>query len=209
MCLVDPVGDVYACPFAIHDEFLAGKSSGCDGGGFESVWRTSDLFERPSATADRGACTSCSAFDACQGGCMAAKFFTGLPLDGPDPECVRGNAELALAGVGAKPQPDKNHSRSAPARRTAALGIPTRSRTTTPDRACDDQPARRAHLIQGLTLMASTRDWFESVAEAQRRAKKRVPKAVYLALLAGSEAGATLDDNAAAFGELGLASARR
>lgn len=52
--------------------------------------------------------------------------------------------------------------------------------------------------------MASTRDWFESVAEAQRRAKKRVPKSVYLALLAGSEAGTTLDDNAAAFAELGL-----
>ena len=24
VCLVDPVGDVYACPFAIHDQFLAG-----------------------------------------------------------------------------------------------------------------------------------------------------------------------------------------
>ncbi|MFE3000554.1 pre-mycofactocin synthase MftD [Nocardia sp. NPDC059246] len=52
--------------------------------------------------------------------------------------------------------------------------------------------------------MASTKDWFESVAEAQRRAKKRVPKAVYTALLAGSEAGVTLDDNAAAFAELGF-----
>ncbi|WP_280275549.1 pre-mycofactocin synthase MftD [Nocardia wallacei] len=52
--------------------------------------------------------------------------------------------------------------------------------------------------------MASTKDWFESVAEAQRRAKKRVPKSVYLALLAGSEAGVTLDDNAAAFTELGF-----
>ncbi|MCU1644410.1 MAG: putative heme/flavin dehydrogenase, mycofactocin system [Nocardia sp.] len=52
--------------------------------------------------------------------------------------------------------------------------------------------------------MASTRDWFESVAEAQRRAKKRVPKSVYLALLAGSEAGVTLDDNTAAFAELGF-----
>ncbi|WP_216895559.1 pre-mycofactocin synthase MftD [Nocardia alni] len=52
--------------------------------------------------------------------------------------------------------------------------------------------------------MASTRDWFESVAEAQRRAKKRVPRSVYLALLAGSEAGVTLDDNAAAFAELGM-----
>lgn len=52
--------------------------------------------------------------------------------------------------------------------------------------------------------MANTRDWFESVAEAQRRAKRRVPKSVYLALLAGSEAGVTLDDNTAAFAELGM-----
>ena len=52
--------------------------------------------------------------------------------------------------------------------------------------------------------MASTKDWFETVAEAQRMARKRVPKSVYLALLAGSEAGRTLDDNVAAFGELGF-----
>ena len=25
VCLIDPVGDVYACPFAIHDAFLAGN----------------------------------------------------------------------------------------------------------------------------------------------------------------------------------------
>ena len=31
---------------------------------------------------------------------MAAKFFTGLPLDGPDPECVRGHGEAALAAAG-------------------------------------------------------------------------------------------------------------
>jgi pre-mycofactocin synthase len=52
--------------------------------------------------------------------------------------------------------------------------------------------------------MASTRDWFETVAEAQRRAKKRLPKGVYLALVAGSEAGVTLADNTAAFAELGV-----
>jgi len=52
--------------------------------------------------------------------------------------------------------------------------------------------------------MASTRDWFESVAEAQRRAKRRLPKGVYLALIAGAEAGVTMDDNVAAFGELGF-----
>ncbi|MFC7449105.1 pre-mycofactocin synthase MftD [Rhodococcus daqingensis] len=47
--------------------------------------------------------------------------------------------------------------------------------------------------------------WFETVAEAQRRAKKRLPKSVYGALIAGSEQGLTLDDNTSAFGELGFA----
>ncbi|MGI8816834.1 MAG: pre-mycofactocin synthase MftD [Pseudonocardia sp.] len=52
--------------------------------------------------------------------------------------------------------------------------------------------------------MASTKEWFESVAEAQRRAKKRLPKSVYLALWAGAEQGLTLADNVGAFGELGF-----
>jgi L-lactate dehydrogenase (cytochrome) len=52
--------------------------------------------------------------------------------------------------------------------------------------------------------MASTKDWFETVAEAQRRAKKRLPKSVYMALWAGAEQGLTLADNVAAFGELGF-----
>jgi heme/flavin dehydrogenase (mycofactocin system) len=47
--------------------------------------------------------------------------------------------------------------------------------------------------------------WFESVAEAQRRAKKRLPKSVYDALIAGSEKGLTLHDNLSAFDELGFA----
>ncbi|HWC79976.1 MAG TPA: pre-mycofactocin synthase MftD [Pseudonocardiaceae bacterium] len=47
--------------------------------------------------------------------------------------------------------------------------------------------------------------WFETVAEAQRRAKKRLPKSVYSALVAGSERGLTVEDNVAAFGELGFA----
>jgi len=44
--------------------------------------------------------------------------------------------------------------------------------------------------------------WFESVAEAQRRAKKRLPKSVYGALIAGGQAGHTMEDNVRAFGEL-------
>ena len=47
--------------------------------------------------------------------------------------------------------------------------------------------------------------WFETVTEAQRRAKKRLPKSVYMALFAGSEKGLTLKDNVDAFGELGFA----
>ena len=47
--------------------------------------------------------------------------------------------------------------------------------------------------------------WFETVAEAQRRAAKRLPRSVHSALVAGSERGITVDDNTAAFGELGFA----
>ena len=52
--------------------------------------------------------------------------------------------------------------------------------------------------------MASTKEWFESVAEAQRRAKRRLPRSVYQALLAGAELGVTLNDNVSAFSELGF-----
>jgi len=47
--------------------------------------------------------------------------------------------------------------------------------------------------------------WFETVAVAQRRAKRRLPKSVYGALVAGAEAGVTVRDNVQAFSELGFA----
>ncbi len=106
VCLIDPVGDVYACPFAIHDTFLAGNIRD---DGFAHVWRESKLFKdlrEPQAT---GACGSCSMYDACRGGCMAAKFFTGLPLAGPDPECVFGHGERAIKAQ--RPKPSQNHSK--------------------------------------------------------------------------------------------------
>jgi pre-mycofactocin synthase len=46
---------------------------------------------------------------------------------------------------------------------------------------------------------------FESVAEAQRRARRRLPSPIYVALIQGSQSGITLVDNVAAFGELGIA----
>jgi mycofactocin biosynthetic radical S-adenosylmethionine protein MftC len=155
VCLIDPVGDVYACPFAIHDAFLAGNVT--SPGGFAGVWRDSELFQQLRGPQSGGACTACSAYDACQGGCMAAKFFTGLPLDGPDPECVRGFGQQALALVdgAAAPRPSGDHSHAGRAARrggpvpvsigprpaevpgaVAVLSPPRR----VPDRACDQDP---------------------------------------------------------------------
>ena len=114
VCLIDPVGDVYACPFVLHDEFRAGSVR--DAGGFAEVWRHSELFRSLREPQSAGACASCGSFDACQGGCMAAKFFTGLPLDGPDPECVKGHGATALAALPdiAIPHPGPGHSRPLP-----------------------------------------------------------------------------------------------
>ncbi len=111
VCLIDPVGDVYACPFVIHDQFKAGNV--LDNGGFAKVWRESELFTELREPQSAGACASCGSYDACQGGCMAAKFFTGLPLDGPDPECVTGHGEKLLQAtpVHLAPRPMSDHSK--------------------------------------------------------------------------------------------------
>lgn len=47
--------------------------------------------------------------------------------------------------------------------------------------------------------------WFETVAIAQQRAERRLPKSVYGALVAGSEKGLSSKDNTASFDELGFA----
>ncbi len=140
VCLIDPVGDVYACPFAIHDTFKAGNLR--EEGGFTRVWRESPLFQDLRSPQTGGACTQCSAYDACQGGCMAAKFFTGLPLDGPDPECVQGHGAGALGSTdrSAAPRPSQDHSHRGPVRgQPVSLGMPVR-RADRPDRMCDESP---------------------------------------------------------------------
>jgi mycofactocin radical SAM maturase len=114
VCLIDPIGDVYACPFVLHPEFRAGSVR--DPGGFARVWRHSDLFLELRQPASAGACASCGSYDACQGGCMAAKFFTGLPLDGPDPECVKGHGEVLLGQVPAGSAPSAGPGHSVPVR---------------------------------------------------------------------------------------------
>ena len=137
VCLIDPVGDVYACPFAIHDAFLAGNVLG--EGGFARVWRESELFLELREPQSGGTCRSCDQYDACRGGCMAAKFFTGLPLDGPDPECVKGHGELGLAAVapGTAPKPSLDHSHKGGVR---GGPVPVQIGRRRPDKACDENP---------------------------------------------------------------------
>ncbi len=141
VCLIDPVGDVYACPFAIHEQFLAGNVR--DQGGFTRVWRASTLFEELRRPQSAGACASCGLFDKCRGGCMAAKFFTGLPVDGPDPECVLGHGErlLAARGDAAVPRPSVDMSRRRP-RRAKALSLAQWKPGA--GRPCDESPVAGA-----------------------------------------------------------------
>ncbi|HKQ40870.1 MAG TPA: SPASM domain-containing protein, partial [Pseudonocardia sp.] len=131
-----PARTTHACPFAIHENFLAGNVR--SEGGFQGVWRDSELFADLRRPQTGGACASCSFFDSCQGGCMAAKFFTGLPLDGPDPECVRGFGEQALAARSAEaavPRSDVDHSRRGRRKAPVALTLGVR-----PDKACETSP---------------------------------------------------------------------
>ncbi|MGH9299215.1 MAG: mycofactocin radical SAM maturase, partial [Acidimicrobiales bacterium] len=114
VCLIDPIGDVYACPFVMHPEFKAGSIR--EEGGFARVWRGEFLGLREPSSG--GACNACGSFALCHGGCMAAKFFTGLALDGPDPECVLGHGEPALAGVAAGSAPIVGNGHSKPPRRS-------------------------------------------------------------------------------------------
>ena len=128
VCLIDPVGDVYACPFAIHDRFLAGnilRDSGF-GSGFHNVWKYAPLFRELREPQSAGACASCDHYDGCRGGCMAAKFFTGLPMDGPDPECVVGYGQPALARERDKPKPSGDHSRTGARKGPIPLKLLTR-----------------------------------------------------------------------------------
>lgn len=135
VCLIDPVGDVYACPFAVHPTFLAGNLR--DHGGLAEIWTQSTTFKQLRTPQETGVCGSCQAFDVCRGGCMAAKFFTGRPLDAPDPECALGHGESPASGLaGPRPASDDSHSRRPRELRTL-LPISPVNRIAT---ACDPNP---------------------------------------------------------------------
>ncbi len=126
---------------------------------------------------------------------MAAKFFTGLPLDGPDPECVQGYGAPALA--------QRARQAASPAATTpaeATQGARSRcERSTVAANAAGPALQRKPGVTMAETH-GSRRSPF-----AQQRAKRRLPKSVYFALIAASERGVTVADNVEAFSELGFA----
>ncbi len=86
VCCVDPVGEVYACPFLLAPEFSGGNVR--QPGGFANVWCHSPVFAHLRHWQVGGGCPTCNAYDQCHGGCIAVKHFTGQSLDAPDPDCV-------------------------------------------------------------------------------------------------------------------------
>jgi hypothetical protein len=76
---------------------------------------------------------------------MAAKFFTGLPMDGPDPECVQGYGEAALTSLGkspvvAVPRPSVDHShRTSPSSPRPPVPVTIAPRRP-PSHDCDESP---------------------------------------------------------------------
>jgi radical SAM protein with 4Fe4S-binding SPASM domain len=66
-------------------EFKAGNVRAAS---FAQIWESAPLVQRMRSWEVGGQCRTCGAYGRCHGGCMAVKYFTGTPLDDPDPECV-------------------------------------------------------------------------------------------------------------------------
>ena len=82
VCCVDPLGEVYACPFILDDSFSGGNVRD----GFEHVWKTSKLFAHLREWQVGGTCQDLQRLrGSCHGGCMAVKHFTGRSTSGRAP----------------------------------------------------------------------------------------------------------------------------
>ena len=154
VCLVDPIGDVYACPFAIHDAFLAGnvRSPGLrDGVARVRLFQDLAKSQTSGAALRRARSTTPAAAAA-----WLRSSSPGCRSTARDPECALGHGEslLDLLGDREVPRPAADHSRS---------------KLSRPDWACDESPLAgfEVHTPRCGKLMAG--GWFESVAEAQRR----------------------------------------
>ena len=125
------------------------------------VWKNAPLFRELREPQSAGACGSCGHYDSCRGGCMAAKFFTGLPLDGPDPECVVGYGAPALAG-----EPRQAPSQCRP--------LPRQAHHADPGHAPSGQALQRKS-----DLVMARDTWFETVVD-RAAARQEAPAQVRL-----------------------------
>ena len=139
VCLIDPVGDVYACPFAIHDAFLAGNVR--DAGGFAGVWRESELFLELREPQAAGACASCcSSTTRAAAAAWRRSSSPACRSTGPTRSACSATASALLAARGERPTPRSpvDHSRR---HRPVARATRTRSRTSGASR-CDGEQQR-------------------------------------------------------------------
>ncbi len=110
VCLIDPIGDVYACPFVIHDEFKAGSVR--DAGGFARVWRHSDLFRELREPQSAGACASLRQLRRVPGR-LHGRQVLHRPAARRSRPRVRQRPRRARrsSGAGSAPRPAMDHSR--------------------------------------------------------------------------------------------------
>ena len=136
VCLVDPVGRRLRVP--VRDPRpVPGRQRARRSAASTRCGRTPTLFAELRRPQTGGACTKCSAYDSCRGGCMAAKFFTGLPLDGPDPECVRDGGRRWRPASTRPPRSGRPLAHRDGPQRAGAADASCRA---PPDRACDENP---------------------------------------------------------------------
>jgi mycofactocin radical SAM maturase len=91
-CLIVPNGDVFPCAFTQTDFFRAGNLRQTT---FAEIWANSPVFNTVFRQPQQGACSTCSAYDGCGGGCPAVKHALTGRLDLPDPDCVLETAQQA------------------------------------------------------------------------------------------------------------------
>ena len=144
VCLIDPVGDVYACPFAIHDRFLAGNILS-DAGLGQVCGRTPHCFASCGSRSRRVRAAAAGTSTAAAAAAWPPSSSPACRLDGPDPECVEGYGAPALARERVKPRPSGDHSRGTQ-QGPVPLALTVRPRSSNvagraaPARICNESP---------------------------------------------------------------------
>ena len=132
VCLIDPIGDVYACPFVIHDQFKAGSVR--DAGGFAEVWKHSDAVPRAARAAVGRRVRQLRQLRRLPGRVHGRQVLHRPAARRARPECVNGEADVSLGSVRVEltPRPAMDHSRRkalTPSERVPCTPVRVRTRT--------------------------------------------------------------------------------